>query len=87
VLPAFKEVEDALAALKNTDQQTRLSRESVQEAQNASAIAKARFEAGSIDYLTLLETQRSLSQAEDDRVIDTVAQLEAFVQLHKALGS
>src|SRR5262249_56834398 len=61
VLAAFKEVEDALAALKSTDQQTRLSRESVQEAQNAYTIAKARFEAGSIDYLTLLETQRSLS--------------------------
>jgi NodT family efflux transporter outer membrane factor (OMF) lipoprotein len=87
VLIAFREVEDALAARKSTDQQVRLSRESVQEARNAYAIAKARFDAGGIDYLTLLETQRSLTLAEDQQIIATVAQLEAFVQLHKALGS
>jgi len=87
VLIAFREVEDALAARKSTDQQVVLSSESVQEARNAYTIAKARFDAGSIDYLTLLETQRSLSQAEDDQIVATVAQLEAFVQLRKALGS
>src|SRR5581483_8612062 len=87
VLTAFREVEDALAARKSTDQQAVLTRESVQEARNAYTIAKARFDAGSIDYLTLLGTQRSLSQAEDQQIIATVAQLEAFVQLRKALGS
>jgi NodT family efflux transporter outer membrane factor (OMF) lipoprotein len=86
VLTAFREVEDALAARKNTDQQAVLARESVQEAQNAYTIAKARFDAGSIDYLTLLETQRSLSQAEDNQIVATVAQLESFAQLRKALG-
>ena len=87
VLTAFREVEDALAIRKSTDQQAVLTRESVQEARNAYTIAKARFDAGSIDYLTLLETQRSLSQAEDEQIVATVAQLEAFVQLRKALGS
>jgi outer membrane protein TolC len=87
VLTAFREVEDALAVRKRTDQQAVLSRQSVQEARNAYAIAKARFDAGSIDYLTLLETQRSLSQAEDEQIIATLAQVEAFVQLRKALGS
>jgi NodT family efflux transporter outer membrane factor (OMF) lipoprotein len=87
VLTAFQEVEDALAVRKSTDQQAQLFRESVQEAQNAYTIAKVRFDAGSIDYLTLLETQRSLSLAEDDQVVATVAQIEAFVQLRKALGS
>ena len=87
MLTAFQEVENALAALKSTAQQTTLARESVQAAQNAYNIAKARFDAGSIDYLTLLETQRSLSQVEDEQVVATVAQLEAFVQLRKALGS
>ena len=87
VLTAFREVEDALAIRKSTDQQVVLTRESVQEARNAYIIAKARFDAGSIDYLTLLETQRSLSQAEDEQIVATVAQLEAFVQLRKALGS
>lgn len=87
VLIAFLEVEDALAALKSSDQQVTLFQQSVQAAQHAYTIAKARFDAGSIDYLTLLETQRSLSQAEDDQVVATVTQVEAFVQLRKALGS
>ena len=57
------------------------------ESQNAYNIAKARFDAGAIDYLTLLETQRSLYQAEDNRIVVDEAQLGAFVQLRKALGA
>jgi NodT family efflux transporter outer membrane factor (OMF) lipoprotein len=87
VLTAFREVEDALAALKSNNEQAELSSESVREAQNAYDIAKARFDAGAIDYLTLLETQRSLSQAQDGQIVANQAQLEAFVQLRKALGA
>jgi NodT family efflux transporter outer membrane factor (OMF) lipoprotein len=87
VLTAFKEVEDALAALQSAQQQVALSEQSVKESQNAYTIAKARFDAGAIDYLSLLETQRSLSQAEDAQLVATVEQVEAFVQLRKALGS
>jgi NodT family efflux transporter outer membrane factor (OMF) lipoprotein len=87
VLTAFQEVEDALAALKSNNEQATLSLESVRESQNAYDIAKARFDAGSIDYLTLLETQRSLYQAEDNQIVVNGQQLQAFVQLRKALGS
>jgi len=87
VLIAFREVEDALAALKSNNEQATLSRQSVAESQNAYNIAKARFDAGAIDYLTLLETQRSLYQAQDNQIAVNEAQLEAFVQLRKALGA
>ncbi|HEU4341812.1 MAG TPA: efflux transporter outer membrane subunit [Candidatus Binatia bacterium] len=87
VLTSFKEVEDALAALKSTNEQAMLSRESVRESQTAYDIAKARFDAGAIDYLTLLETQRSLYQAQDNQVSVNEGQIEAFIQLRKALGS
>jgi len=87
VLTAFQEVEDALAALKSNDEQAEVSRRSVIESQNAYNIAKARFDAGAIDYLTLLETQRSLYQAEDNQIVVAEAQLGAFVQLRKALGA
>jgi NodT family efflux transporter outer membrane factor (OMF) lipoprotein len=86
VLTAFQEVEDALAALKSNNEQAGLSRESVTESQNAYDIAKARFDAGAIDYLTLLETQRSLYQAEDNNILVNQGQLQAYVQLRKALG-
>ncbi len=87
VLVAFREVEDALAAIRTTTEQAALSLDSVKEAHNAYAIARARFDAGAIDYLTLLEAQRSLYQAEDGQILSNAAQLEAFVLLRKALGS
>ena len=87
VLTAFREVEDALAALKSANDRAVLSRQTVSESQIAYDIAKARFDAGAIDYLTLLETQRSLYQAEDNQISVNQGQLQAFVQLRKALGS
>jgi len=87
VLVAFQEVEDALAALKSNNEQAAISLESVKESQNAHDIAKARFDAGAIDYLTLLETQRSLYQAQDNQIAINQGQLQSFVQLRKALGA
>jgi NodT family efflux transporter outer membrane factor (OMF) lipoprotein len=87
VLIAFQEVEDALAALKSNNDQAALSVESVKESQNAYDIAKARFDAGAVDYLNLLETQRALYQAQDNQVSIAEGQFQAFVQLRKALGS
>jgi len=87
VLVAFQEVEDSLAALKSNNEQAALAIESVKESQNAYDIAKARFDAGAIDYLTLLETQRSLYQAQDSQISINQGQLVAYVQLRKALGA
>ena len=87
VLIAFQEVEDALAALRSNNERALLSRESVRESQNAYDIAKARFDAGAIDYLTLLETQRSLFLAQDNQISIHEAEINAFIQLRKALGS
>jgi len=87
VLTAFREVEDALAALKSANERTVIAAESVAESQNAYTIARARFDAGSIDYLTLLDTQRNLYLAQDNQIVVTEGQLGAFVQLRKALGS
>src|SRR6266576_7090533 len=87
VLVAFQEVEDSLAALKSNNEQAALAIESVKESQNAYDIAKARFDAGAIDYLTLLETQRSLYQAQDSQIAINQGQLVAYVQLRKALGA
>jgi len=75
------------AALKSNNEQAALSVESVKESQNAYDIAKARFDAGAIDYLTLLETQRSLYQAQDSQIAINQGQLVAYVQLRKALGA
>jgi NodT family efflux transporter outer membrane factor (OMF) lipoprotein len=87
VLTAFREVEDALAALKSADERAVIARASVVESQNAYDIAKARFDAGAVDYLNLLDAQRSLYQAQDSEKAVKQAQVQSFVQLRKALGS
>jgi outer membrane protein TolC len=87
VLSAFQEVEDALAALKSANDRAVIARASVIESQNAYNIAKARFDAGAVDYLNLLEAQRSLFQAQDSEIAINQTQLQSFVQLRKALGT
>ncbi len=87
VLTAFQEVEDALAGLKSANDRAVIARDSVVESQNAYDIAKARFDAGAIDYLNLLDAQRSLYQAQDSQITINESQLQSFVLLRKALGS
>ena len=87
VLTAFREVEDALAALKSANDRAVIARATVTESQNAYDIAKARFDAGAIDYLNLLDAQRSLYQAQDSQTAINQGQLQSFVLLRKALGS
>lgn len=87
VLVAFQEVEDALAALRSANERVTVARESVTESQNAHKISKARFDVGAVDYLNLLETQRSLYQAQDSEIATRQQQLAAFVELRKALGA
>ena len=87
VLTAFQEVEDALAGLKSANDRAALSSATVAESQNAYDIAKARFDAGAIDFLTLLDTQRTLYVAQDNQISVNQDQLTAFVQLRKALGA
>jgi outer membrane protein TolC len=87
VLTAFQEVEDALAALKSNTEQAQVARRSVVESQNAYNIAKLRLDAGAIDYVTMLITQRSLYQAQDNQIVVDQARLAAFVNLRKALGA
>ena len=87
VLTAFQEVEDALAEFKSANDRAALSSATVAESQNAYDIAKARFDAGAIDFLTLLDTQRTLYVAQDNQISVNQNQLFAFVQLRKALGA
>jgi multidrug efflux system outer membrane protein len=48
--------------------------------------AKARYQAGSVDFLTMLEAQRTLYAARDQFTQYKLARLQALVGLCKALG-
>jgi multidrug efflux system outer membrane protein len=86
VQTAFREVHDALV----TDRTAReiLAAESARREQLASAleVAKLRYEAGRTSYLEVLDAQRTLMQADSQRIAAARDTRLAFVDLAKALG-
>ena len=86
IISAFSDVENALAAIQHLNQARDAQRENLTQSERAFAGAKARYEAGSGDFLTLLEAQRTLYAARDEFIQYRVARLQALVSLCKALG-
>ncbi len=86
VISALGNVEDALTALHQTaDQQINQQRE-VDKAQQAYDLATTQFHAGTINILTLLNTENALFTARDALVQVRLAHLQAVLQLYNALG-
>jgi len=86
VLTAFKEVEDAAAIRTNSNRRMQALIVAEANAQEAYRLSKERYRVGAIDYQTLLNTQRSLLSAQNNRVQARLDVLVAMVQLYKALG-
>lgn len=86
VLTALQEVEDALAALESASQRQEYFLEAAQEADRAYNIATERFEAGAIDFQTLLDTQRAQLSASDSFHQSKLELLTAHIQLYRAQG-
>lgn len=86
VLTALQEVEDALAGLKTASERQRHFLQAAQEADRAYAIATERFEAGAIDFQTLLDTQRAQLSASDSFFQSKLELLNAHIQLFRAQG-
>jgi outer membrane protein, multidrug efflux system len=86
VLVSFQEVEDALSAVKAArEREVSLSNAAV-NARKAYDLSKRRYDAGSIDFRTLLDTQSSLLSVEDTYAQAKLARLNAAIDLYKALG-
>ena len=86
VLTAFRETEDALAAVSRLTQQlaeTQAQRNALAEALRH---ARNRYEAGYTSYLEQLDAQRSLFAAETALVQQRTDLLNAFVALDQAAG-
>lgn len=86
VLVAFQESEDALAATRSARERLAAYEIAVTEARNAYRLAREQFDAGRIDFLTLLDTQRSQLSAEDEFIRARLEAVAAAVQLYKAMG-
>ena len=83
---AFREVSDALVAYRKNrefrEQQELLTR----SAEDASQLADTRYRAGVTSYLEVLTNQTNYFSAELGLAEARLAELEALVQLYRALG-
>jgi NodT family efflux transporter outer membrane factor (OMF) lipoprotein len=86
VLTALQDVEDALSAKRRLKVLAAANLEAVTSARRSQALAEQQYRLGGADYLTVLNTQRSLFQAEDAYLQVRLQQLQAAVGLFRALG-
>ena len=86
VLSGFSDVEKALAAIKYLAQQEALQRLSLASSQRAYELSEQRLKEGTVDLVTVLNTQQSLFSVEDALVQTRLARLQAAVSLYQALG-
>lgn len=86
ILVAFQETENALANEKSAGKRVKAYTTAVAEARLAYQIAREQLDAGRIDFISVLDTQRSLLQAEDALIRARYEKISATVQLVKALG-
>jgi len=86
VLQAFREVEDALVAIRTLKDEYAAQQRRVDAARNAARLSQARYDGGVVDYLEVLDSERTRFSAELDKSATLQAYLNAIVQLYKALG-
>lgn len=86
IVAAFANVENSLGAIAHLNDSRGYQAENLAQSERAFEGAKLRYQAGSADFLILLEAQKTLYAARTQRVEYKLARLEALVGLCKALG-
>jgi outer membrane protein, multidrug efflux system len=86
VISALANVEDALIAVQQTAEQVTRQQQATEQARKAYRFAQAQMRAGTINVLTLLNTETTLFTAEDALAQAKYAHLQSLVSLYQALG-
>jgi multidrug efflux system outer membrane protein len=86
VLTAFSNVEGALVAAQQTAEQQKRQQDAVTTARRAYDFAQAQMAAGTVNILTVLNTENALFSAQDQLVQVNYLHLQALVDLFTALG-
>jgi outer membrane protein, multidrug efflux system len=86
VLAALEDTEGALTAYTRTQQQTQALFDAAQSATKASEIARARFAAGTSDFLAVLDAEREALSARDSLAQAQTASATSLVAVYKALA-
>jgi multidrug efflux system outer membrane protein len=83
---AFREVEDALVAIRKAGERRAALDARVQAQRVVLGLAEVRYRGGVSPYLEVLDAQRALFDSELERTIVVREQLTAVVRLYRALG-
>lgn len=86
VLSAFQEVEDALVALGNERDHNKTLRNALDASRIAQERARAQYRAGLVDFLTVLDSDRTLASARDAVAQSDYSLVQQTVAVYKALG-
>jgi NodT family efflux transporter outer membrane factor (OMF) lipoprotein len=86
VISGFSDVENALDAIRQTAARERLQQNVVTSSRRAFDISEQRLREGTLDLVTVLQTQQTLYQAEDLMVQAQLAHVQAILSLYQALG-
>ena len=83
---SFREVEDALVAVRTYNVENDAQTRSGNAARNAARLSRARYDGGVVDYLEVLDTERTLFDAELAQSETLQLYYNAIVRLYGALG-
>ncbi len=86
VLNALAEVENSLSNVGKTRQQINLMETATAAARQSTEIARMQYEAGDVDLLSVLDSQRSLLSLEQSLNNSKTQQLNAHIALYKTMG-
>jgi outer membrane protein, multidrug efflux system len=86
VLSAFADVEKALVALEQSTRQERLQAEAVANSRKAFEVSETQLRAGTVNLITVLQTQQTLLIAENTLAQVRLTKLLAASSLFQALG-
>ena len=86
VIAALSEVDTALGQIRSLDEQRRLKTAELEQARQAYDLSEIRYKSGAEDLMTVLDTQRSVLETEQQLADSTTAVSNDLVALYKALG-
>lgn len=86
VLTAFSEVENAISQIGSLSEQSKKYDELVSSTFSINSMTNELYNKGSVDYLSVLDAERSLFQAQTQYATTLTQKLIAYISLYKAIG-
>lgn len=86
VLTALSDTENALIACRRSAERLSTLEKATQLARESDEVARQRYQAGEIDFIDVLDSQRTLLGLEDSLLSTRTDRTTAYIRLYQALG-